>query len=606
MFAQHMSSKKQNPKKKVTQPASSAPAARKRADSGSFLSNLIGNSNFYTALIALVVLAVLVVRWRFVDMPLERDEGEYAYFGHLILNGITPYTEAYNMKLPGIYYMYALIMGIFGESYRGIHMGFVIMNAGTMVLLYFALKHFFNPMVGILTAGFYGLMGMSMNVLGFAAHATHFAVFYVALSLFIFSKYEEKKNLLFALLTGVALGMAFLMKQQAVYFILFGGLAFLIFEFLEKPVSLPKVVLRISVFSIGVFVPYILVLLLMFSTGAFDKFWFWTVQYASAYVSGVPWEQGKEMLAATFNPIWTEFKWIWMLGIAGTVIVALAKFSVKQKIFALAFALFAFLTTTPGFFFRQHYFVVFLPAGALMAAIALDFAGRLIAPLGPPEGGKLARATLPLLDYRRQGAKLGKGLLATFLPLLIFVVLFRSVTSNPQMVGYYNTENPVGLCKAVYGTNPFTESIEIAKYIKANSSDTDKIAVLGSEPQIPFYADRKSATGHIYTYGLMELHEYNLKMQEEMISEIEKAKPLFLIFCNIPFSWLSKKESPMKIFDWYGKYSRENYNMVGLVDIPDQGPSSIYWGADAQRNPKNQNCVWVFRRKENVAPTPNP
>ena len=142
--------------------------------------------------------------------------------------------------------------------------------------------------------------------------------------------------------------------------------------------------------------------------------------------------------------------------------------------------------------------------------------------------------------------------------------------------------------------------MEIANYIKANSSDTDKIAVLGSEPQIPFYANRRSATGHIYTYGLMEIHEYNLKMQEEMISEIEKCKPLYMVFCNVPFSWLSKPDSPHRIFDWYGKYSQEHYSVVGLVDIPDQGPSSFYWGVDAQRNPKNKNCVWIFKRKDTV------
>ena len=90
-------------------------------------------------------------------------------------------------------------------------------------------------------------------------------------------------------------------------------------------------------------------------------------------------------------------------------------------------------------------------------------------------------------------------------------------------------------------------------------------------------------------------------MQEEMISEIEKNKPLFLVFCNIAFSWLAKPNSPKRIFDWYGKYSQENYNMVGLVDIPDQGQSSIYWGADAQRNPKNQNCIWIFKRKDAMA-----
>ena len=41
------------------------------------------------------------VRLRLLDFPLERDEGEYAYAGQLMLQGIPPYKLAYNMKLPG-------------------------------------------------------------------------------------------------------------------------------------------------------------------------------------------------------------------------------------------------------------------------------------------------------------------------------------------------------------------------------------------------------------------------------------------------------------------------------------------------------------------------
>ena len=61
----------------------------------------------------LVVLAVLalvaLVRLRVAAVPLERDEGEYAYAGQLILKGIPPYQLAYNMKFPGTYYAYSLV-----------------------------------------------------------------------------------------------------------------------------------------------------------------------------------------------------------------------------------------------------------------------------------------------------------------------------------------------------------------------------------------------------------------------------------------------------------------------------------------------------------------
>jgi hypothetical protein len=522
--------------------------------------------------LGILVIAVSFVRWRLVAMPLERDEGEFAYFGHLILNGVTPYKEAYSMKLPGIYYMYALIMFVFGESYKGIHTGLLLMNAATMILFFQAFKKLFNSMTGLLTANFYGLMAMSYHVLGFAAHATHFVVFYLALSLYFFSRYQEKKSLLFAALTGAMLGMAFLMKQQAVYFILFGGILFVIFQFMEKPLNIRKVMANNLSFSIAVFIPYLLVVLIMLATGTFDKFWFWTIKYASQYASGVPWEQGKNALSHNFSAIWKENILIWILALFGFVIVSFAKFTVKQKILAVSFAIFCVLATTPGFYFRRHYFVVVLPAAALLAGITLDYAGR-------------------FMTDKFKIRSIGFAF-----PLIVLSFLFIVTLANDKV--YYLTGNPLMLCKSIYQTNPFTESIEIAKFIKANSSETDKIAVLGSEPQIPFYADRKSATGHIYMYGLMEIHENNVKMQEEMISEIEKNKPLFLVFCNIPFSWLRKPNSPMNIFEWFNKYSSANYNIVGMVDIPDQGMSSFYWNDDANRKPQNNNFVRIFKRKE--------
>src|SRR5436190_10198856 len=67
-------------------------------------------------LLLVVLIATAALRYRLLGVPLERDEGEYAYVGWLMLQGVPPYAEAYTMKLPGIHAAYAGILALFGHS----------------------------------------------------------------------------------------------------------------------------------------------------------------------------------------------------------------------------------------------------------------------------------------------------------------------------------------------------------------------------------------------------------------------------------------------------------------------------------------------------------
>ena len=53
-----------------------------------------------------------------------------------MLQGIPPYKEAYNMKLPGTYAAYAVIMAVFGQSPAGIHLGLALVNAVSIILVF--------------------------------------------------------------------------------------------------------------------------------------------------------------------------------------------------------------------------------------------------------------------------------------------------------------------------------------------------------------------------------------------------------------------------------------------------------------------------------------
>src|SRR5882757_8263638 len=112
-------------------------------------------------LLAVVIAVVVFIRIHLLALPLERDEGEYAYAGQLMLDGIPPYQLAYNIKLPGIYAAYALIMAVFGQSPSGIHSGFLLANVGTILLLFFIARRFLELPGALMACATYGLLSTS-------------------------------------------------------------------------------------------------------------------------------------------------------------------------------------------------------------------------------------------------------------------------------------------------------------------------------------------------------------------------------------------------------------------------------------------------------------
>jgi hypothetical protein len=154
---------------------------------------------------------------------------------------------------------------------------------------------------------------------------------------------------------------------------------------------------------------------------------------------------------------------------------------------------------------------------------------------------------------------------------------------------------PDQVSRAIYGLNPFPESVEVARYIRGRGASDDRIAVIGSEPQIYFYAGRRSATGYIYTYALMEPQPYALAMQQQMIQEVEAAHPRYLIFVRVSTSWLIRPGSDETILGWFGQYQR-SFTRVGVVDIMPK--ETVYrWGAEALGySPRSEVWLMVFER----------
>ena len=159
----------------------------------------------------------------------------------------------------------------------------------------------------------------------------------------------------------------------------------------------------------------------------------------------------------------------------------------------------------------------------------------------------------------------GRMIVARFVPLFLLgmTLSLPILWENKFFFGV----SPVEACRMLYSDNPFAESVKIADYLREHTGPDDTIAVLGSEPEIYFYSQRHSATGYIYTYGLMEPQKYAGQMQEEMIHEIERARPKYLISVVMFYSWLWRPASDRLIFTWANEYTAQNYTAAGLVNM---------------------------------------
>jgi serine protease inhibitor ecotin len=138
--------------------------------------------------------------------------------------------------------------------------------------------------------------------------------------------------------------------------------------------------------------------------------------------------------------------------------------------------------------------------------------------------------------------------------------------------------------------------VEFGSYIRGHSEADARIAVLGSEPEIYFYAGRHSATGYIYTYGLMEEQKYASQMQREMMDEIEKAKPEYVVKVVVATSWLRKANSDLTIVLWAQKYIGEQYRVVGVADIA--MTTTYRWDEQAEGYvPRSRYSMYLYKRK---------
>lgn len=512
-------------------------------------------SGYIPAAFLIIAAAVnLYVRIRFINLPFNRDEGIWAYAAQSLFHGVPIYASILDTKLPGIIVIYWVFFVLFGQGIWQVRLSALIAVAVTSVYTYLLAGKLYNRRAALVSTAVFLTMSLTAAIEGLFAYTEYYVIMFLMAAFYHAFRSKDGNFTANSLLTGLFISLAVMTKQQVLPVAALAGVMFLVLAGKEK-------MIRALVLSGAAFAaPFAALFIYLLANHMVGNFIELVGKYEFMYstfmdISGAP------AALAFFTGAVKRWEWFFPALSALSYALILAK---KGKsggdIFLLFLLPVSFIAVSAGFMYRSHYFIFMLPAFAMLC-------------------GSVAAA-------------------AAFWPSLVavtsmFLVSSFAVFQDRQQLFLNGHE---AFLEANYGENPFYESLPIAKYIKEHTAPGDRVAILGSEPQIYFYSDRRAVSYYTVVYFMMWAGQRSGAMEREFIDAIMREKPKYLIFVNIDISWCIMPDSDLYIFHWYEKMKKERFTREGVMEMisPEK---TVYVFGDKARDykPTKRYTIEIWR-----------
>jgi len=501
--------------------------------------------------ISLIFSWALILRAPIAHIPLDRDEGEYAYIAQRALVGEIPYKTSFDQKPPGTFLIYALIERFIGTSPAAIHWGTQIYTLGTLALVFFIGEKLFSGFAGTLAAFLLALLLADTTVTGNSSNTEIFMILPLTGALYATLLAEESASVVWAFVAGLLLGISSLFKQVA---FMNGGFIFLYLAIKSRR----RIPLMLSV-AAGTGFVFSVIAVAFVMVGAWKEFYDSVIGFNLTYTSLVPLASYPKQFWGTFYPQLKTFWPVYMLVILGIGSSFGGLFSFR---ILSGWLLFSIVGVVVGGYFREHYFIQILPAVALLAT------GQLV---------------IWSKKWRPRHFRL---ISSTVIGAIVAVAIWRGFW-------YYGPSNSEEKAKKIYGMNPIVESLAVGHYIAEHSKSSDQVFIFGSEPQILYYAARASVNKYFYVYPLMGGYGY-LQRQQQVSLDLLNNLPEFIVAVFIPTSFgVSNATSP--IFSQLFSVLQESYELIAIVPDQSRGQAELIQGELAKEEWK-KNPYWYNGR----------
>jgi hypothetical protein len=511
----------------------------------------------------IVLLVTVIFRLRLVHLPIDRDEGEFAYAGWRMMHGGVPYLDYYNMKMPGIYAAYALLFLVFGSTVEAIRIGLLLVNLANTFFVFRIAENAGSRRTGIYAALCYLVFSMQVELQGTCAHAEHFAMLFTLSGLLVFTGAVRKKSLHGLFACGCLFGLAFLMKQPAFSFMLMASLLLLLESrhskwgwkyFFKSAIAL----------ATGAAFPVLVTAVILIVAGAGAGFRLFAFDYAREYISYLGFRDGWHNFCAALADAIRPNVFMWML-VPLSFLLMPFQAQRKNNTGQVIFFMFSFIAVSAGFYFRPHYFQFLLPAAALLCATALS-------------------------------ATEARWKQMHFIPVLFLLAAVSFFVYRERSL--ITTSKDEDFIRKIYHLDFFNATKKAADFIAENSQPGARVAIFGAEPEVWFYSKRLAASGYLYVYPLLENQKFAPAMRQQFYTETVHSKPDILLYTSNEGTWYANGDVRREMYEWCKAYCDSSFKRIALIDMPFDGPTSYYWTEDTALHPLNaENYIEIYKRK---------
>jgi len=149
---------------------------------------------------------------------------------------------------------------------------------------------------------------------------------------------------------------------------------------------------------------------------------------------------------------------------------------------------------------------------------------------------------------------------------------------------YYLSRDDAEKCRRNYGPyNIFAESLPLSAFVADHAHPDETIFIAGSEPEIYYYAHRKSASRYMFVYPLLTPFPGTRERQQAVLEELRDKRPALILTVPMQTSLRVFPDAPRDFLDGIDRLVDDDYEVVALIPFKEGRNREILTGDDAAR-----------------------